>query len=64
MAVQFSVIGLGIILIEHDIHNVMKLCDRASVMKNGKLVGTVDVKQVTDDEILAMIILGKQPVRA
>ena len=56
--------GLGIILIEHDIHNVMKLCDRASVMKNGKLVGTVDVKQVTDDEILAMIILGKQPVRA
>ena len=56
--------GLGIILIEHDIHNVMKLCDRASVMKNGKLVGTVGVKQVTDDEILAMIILGKQPVRA
>ena len=55
--------GLGIILIEHDIHNVMKLCDRASVMKNGKLVGTVDVKEVTDDEILGMIILGKKPVR-
>ena len=32
--------GLGIFLIEHDIHNVMKLCDRASVMKNGQLVGT------------------------
>lgn len=32
--------GLGIFLIEHDIHNVMKLCDRASVMKNGRLVGT------------------------
>ncbi|MBA4324139.1 MAG: ABC transporter ATP-binding protein, partial [Rhodobacter sp.] len=28
--------GLGIFLIEHDIHNVMKLCDRASVMKNGQ----------------------------
>ena len=56
--------GLGIVLIEHDIHNVMKLCDRASVMKNGKLVGTVDVTEVTDDEILAMIILGKRPVRA
>ena len=55
--------GLGILLIEHDIHNVMKLCDRASVMKNGKLVGTVDVKEVTDDEILGMIILGKKPVR-
>ncbi|MCW1919773.1 ATP-binding cassette domain-containing protein [Rhodobacter sp. KR11] len=56
--------GLGIILIEHDIHNVMKLCDRASVMKNGQLVGTVKVDEVTDEEILAMIILGKKPVRA
>jgi D-xylose transport system ATP-binding protein len=30
-------------------------------MKNGKLVGTVKVDDVTDDEILAMIILGKNP---
>jgi D-xylose transport system ATP-binding protein len=56
--------GLGIFLIEHDIHNVMKLCDRASVMKNGQLVGTVNVADVTDDEILGMIILGKKPARA
>lgn len=56
--------GLGIFLIEHDIHNVMKLCDRASVMKNGQLVGTVDVKDVTDEDILGMIILGKKPVKA
>ncbi|WP_121631913.1 ATP-binding cassette domain-containing protein [Tropicibacter alexandrii] len=53
--------GLGIFLIEHDIHNVMKLCDRASVMKNGELVGTVNVDEVTDDDILGMIILGKKP---
>lgn len=53
--------GLGIFLIEHDIHNVMQLCDRASVMKNGQLVGTVDVKKVTDEGILGMIILGKKP---
>ncbi|WP_347849632.1 ATP-binding cassette domain-containing protein, partial [Planktomarina sp.] len=38
--------GLGIFLIEHDIHNVMKLCDRASVMKNGQLVGTERVADV------------------
>ena len=56
--------GLGIFLIEHDIHAVMDLCDRAVVMKNGQRVGTVNVGEVTDDEILAMIILGKQPVRA
>ena len=53
--------GLGIFLIEHDIHNVMKLCDRASVMKNGLLVGTERVSDVTEDDILSMIILGKNP---
>jgi D-xylose transport system ATP-binding protein len=42
----------------------MKLCDRASVMKNGQLVGTVDVKDVTDEDILGMIILGKKPAVA
>jgi D-xylose transport system ATP-binding protein len=56
--------GLGIFLIEHDIHNVMKLCDRASVMKNGQLVGTVNVNDVTDEDILGMIILGKKPAQA
>ncbi|MDE0760561.1 MAG: ATP-binding cassette domain-containing protein [Planktomarina sp.] len=53
--------GLGIFLIEHDIHNVMKLCDRASVMKNGLLVGTELIGDVTEDDILSMIILGKNP---
>jgi len=53
--------GLVIFLIEHDIHIVMKLCDRASVMKNGQLVGTERVADVTEDDILSMIILGKNP---
>ena len=56
--------GIGIFLIEHDIHAVMDLCDRASVMKNGQLVGTVNVNEVTDEDILGMIILGKKPGKA
>jgi D-xylose transport system ATP-binding protein len=56
--------GLGIFLIEHDIHAVMGLCDRAVVMKNGQRVGCVDVKDVTDEDILGMIILGKKPPQA
>ncbi|GHC29950.1 MULTISPECIES: ATP-binding cassette domain-containing protein [Gemmobacter] len=56
--------GLGIFLIEHDIHAVMELCDRAVVMKNGQRVGTVNVSDVTDDDILGMIILGKNPPQA
>ena len=53
--------GIGIFLIDHDIHKVKALCDRASVMKNGKLVGTVNVAEVTEDDLLGMIILGKKP---
>jgi D-xylose transport system ATP-binding protein len=53
--------GLGIFLIDHDIHQVKAMCDRASVMKNGQLVGTVNVNEVTEDDILGMIILGKKP---
>jgi D-xylose transport system ATP-binding protein len=61
---QLKAEGLGIFLISHDIHDVMALCDRVSVMKNGKLVGTVRVEDVTEDDILGMIILGKQPAAA
>jgi len=53
--------GIGIFLIDHDIHQVKSLCDRASVMKNGKLVGTVDVHETSEDDLLGMIILGKKP---
>lgn len=53
--------GLGIFLIDHDVHQVKELCDRAAVMKNGELVGVVDVDSVSVDDILAMIIAGKKP---
>ena len=53
--------GIGIFLIDHDIHQVKSLCDRASVMKNGRLVGTVDVGRATEDDLLGMIIAGKNP---
>lgn len=53
--------GLGIFLIDHDVHQVKALCDRAAVMKNGKLIGVVKVDEVSTDDLLAMIIAGKKP---
>ena len=53
--------GIGIFLISHDIHDVFDLSDRISVMLHGKLVGTVRKADVTTDEVLAMIIMGKLP---
>lgn len=56
--------GLGIFLISHDTREMMDLCDRVAVMKNGQLVGSERVEDVTEDDILSMIILGKNPKAA
>lgn len=52
---------IGIILISHDIHDVFDLADRISVMLQGRLVGTVNKDEVTTDDVLGMIIIGKLP---
>jgi D-xylose transport system ATP-binding protein len=53
--------GIGIFLISHDIHDVYDLSDRISVMKNGRIVGTVRKEEVSIDDILGMIIVGTVP---
>jgi D-xylose transport system ATP-binding protein len=61
---QLKAEGIGIFLISHDIHDVFDLADRVCVMKNGRVVGTAWTKDVTKDEVLGMIILGKCPPAA
>ncbi len=58
---QLKAEGLGIFLISHDIHDVFDLADRVTVMKNGQIVGSGRVEDMTKDEVLGMIILGKCP---
>ena len=53
--------GIGIFLISHEIHDVFDLADRITVMKNARMVGTVDRNAVTVDEVLGMIIGGTVP---
>ena len=55
---------IGIFLISHDIHDVFDLADRVVVMKNGQVVGSAGTDEVTKDEVLGMIILGKCPPAA
>jgi D-xylose transport system ATP-binding protein len=58
---QLKAEGIGIFLISHDIHDVVDLCDRLYVIKNGQVVGMAKTSDVTKDEVLGMIILGKCP---
>ena len=58
---QLKAEGVGIFLISHDMHDVFALSDRLAVMKNGKRIGTYRTQDVTEDEVLGMIIAGKAP---
>jgi len=55
--------GIGIFLISHDMHDVFELSDRIVVMKGGKVVGSYRTSELTQDDALEMIILGRKPAR-
>jgi D-xylose transport system ATP-binding protein len=55
--------GIGIFLISHDIHDVFDLADRITVLSHGRVVGTVRTADVSKDDVLSMIILGRMPAR-
>ena len=58
---QLKAEGIGIFLVSHDIHDVFDLSDRICIMYHGRVVATVKPSEVTSDEVLGMIILGKRP---
>lgn len=64
LILQLKKDGIGIFLISHDIEDVFELADRCVVMKNGQVVGSAKTSDVTKDEVLGMIILGKCPPKA
>ncbi len=53
--------GIAMLVISHDIHDVFDMSDRITVMANGRQVGTRRTAEVTKDQVLGMIILGKLP---
>jgi D-xylose transport system ATP-binding protein len=55
--------GVGVFLISHDLPDVFALSDRLAVMKNGRMVGTWRTADLTEDEVLGMIITGKPVTR-
>ncbi len=61
LILQLKKDGIGIFLISHDIEDVFELADRVAVMKNGAIVGTGRTDDITKDDVLGMIILGKCP---
>ncbi|HEX5499808.1 MAG TPA: sugar ABC transporter ATP-binding protein, partial [Thermomicrobiales bacterium] len=48
--------GAAVVFISHRMEEVRALCDRATVFRDGVDVGTVDVAQASNDEIIQMMI--------
>jgi len=55
--------GVGVFLISHDMPDVFALSDRLAVMKNGRVIGCYRTADLTEDEVLGMIIGGKPVTR-
>jgi D-xylose transport system ATP-binding protein len=52
--------GHTIVMISHNLAHVFDLCDRISVMKTGSIVGSRHISETTREEILRLIVLGRE----
>ncbi len=52
--------GIGILLVSHDVRDVIRLADRIAVVKNGALVGTAVASETNEDAIIDMIVRGRK----
>ena len=48
--------GVSVIFISHRLEEVFELCDRVTVLKDGKLVGTRQVAEVTREALISMMV--------
>ncbi|WP_455491358.1 sugar ABC transporter ATP-binding protein [Granulicatella sp.] len=48
--------GVGITYISHRMDEIARITDRVTVMRDGEYVGTVNTKDTTKDEIIAMMV--------
>ena len=52
--------GLTIILISHKMHEIMTVCDRCTVLRQGRVVRTLRVSEIQNKEQLATLMVGHQ----
>jgi ribose transport system ATP-binding protein len=53
---RLRVDGVTIVLVSHRVPEVRQLCDALSVLRNGKTVGTFPCGDVSDDDVVRMVI--------
>lgn len=51
--------GIAIIFISHRLKEILRNCDRGTVLRNGSVVGTVNIPDTSEDELVRMMIGGE-----
>lgn len=52
----FAAEGKSILFITHKLNEIMEVADRCSVLRKGKYIGTVEVKETTKEELSRMMV--------
>lgn len=55
--------GVGVLLVSHDVNEVLEITNRVTVLRDGRLVETVVSTDVNHDEVVGMIVAGNRSVR-
>ena len=53
---QLRAEGIGIVYISHRMNEVFSLCDRVTVLRDGSIVMTEDIKNVTEDKVITSMV--------
>ncbi len=48
--------GHGFIFISHKLHEVMAICDRVTVLRDGQMIGTRSTEGITRDDLVKMMV--------
>lgn len=58
---DFAEAGNAVVFISHKLDEVMEICDRMSVMRDGRMIGTVS-REETDQRRLANMMVGREVI--
>ncbi|MEX2542684.1 MAG: ABC transporter ATP-binding protein [Trueperaceae bacterium] len=58
---EFAAAGNAVVFISHKLDEVMEICDRMSVMRDGRMIGTV-ARDETDQRKLASMMVGREVI--
>lgn len=55
---EWKAAGMAVVIITHRMDEIFRVADRVTVLRNGSWVGTVDIAETTESEVVQMMIEG------